>query len=103
MAGLKLYTCHVDRGGPAVHPCRRCHETLEEAGHQYETEIFDRNKPMGLFTSGKRPELKKMTGQEKLPVLRLDDGSFITGSGDIIKWARSNAPATAKGSGAALD
>ena len=54
MAGLKLYTCHVDRDGPAVHPCRRCHEALEEAGH-------------------------------------------------IIKWAKSNAPATAEGSGATLD
>ena len=48
---------------------------------------------MGLFTKGKRPELKEMTGQEKLPVLRLADGSYVTGSKNIIAWAKSNAPA----------
>ncbi len=45
---------------------------------------------MGLFTKGKRPRLKEMTGQEKLPVLRLPDGSYVTGSKSIIAWAESN-------------
>jgi len=90
-----LLTCSLDDGGPGIHPCRKCHEALKEAGHSYKTEIFDKNRPMGLFTKGKRPELKEMSGQEKLPVLRLADGMYVNGSKNIIAWAKSNAPATA--------
>ncbi len=90
---LTLYTCEVDRMGPKVHPCRRAHDALEAGGHTYETIVFDKNRPLGLFTSGKRPKLKEMTGQEKLPVLRLPDGTMLAGSGDIISWAKANAPA----------
>jgi glutathione S-transferase len=54
--------------------------------------VFDKNRPFGLFTHGKRPELKRMTGQEKLPVLELDDGTMIPGSGDIIRWAKRTPP-----------
>ena len=38
---LKLYTCSLDEGGPKLHPCRKAHTALEEAGHSYETEVFD--------------------------------------------------------------
>lgn len=31
-----------------------------------------------------------MTGQEKLPVLRLPDGGHVTGSKPIIAWAKEN-------------
>jgi glutathione S-transferase len=55
--------------------------------------VFARNRPFGLFTTGKRPELKKLSGQEKLPVLELDDGTVVVGSRDIVAWARANAPA----------
>ncbi len=54
--------------------------------------MWDKNRPFGLLTSGKRPELKRMTGQEKLPVLELDNGTMITGSGDIIGWAKRTPP-----------
>jgi glutathione S-transferase len=33
-----------------------------------------------------------MSGQEKLPVLRLPDGSTVNGSGEIIAWAKEHAP-----------
>jgi glutathione S-transferase len=89
---LLLYTCHIDDGGPPVHPCRRAHEALRAAGHEYRTEVADRNRPFGLFTSGKRPELKRISGQEKLPVLQLPDGSTVNGSREIIRWARKHAP-----------
>jgi len=89
---LALYTCELDRLGPKIHPCRRAHDALASAGHTYETIVFDKNRPLGLFTSGKRPELKEMSGQEKLPVLRLPDGTMIPGSGKIISWAKENAP-----------
>lgn len=89
---LTLYTCSLDRGGPKIHPCRRAHEALTDAGHQYETVVFDSNRPLGLFTKGKRPKLKELSGQEKLPVLGLADGTAVSGSGRIVAWAKSNAP-----------
>ena len=93
---LVLYTCHIDDGGPPVHPCRRAHGGLRDAGHEYETVVFDRNRPFGLFTGGRRPKLKEISGQEKLPVLQLADGSTVNGSRDIINWARENAPSPAE-------
>lgn len=90
---MKLYTCEIDTGGPKVHPCRRAHDALRAAGHSYETEVADRNRPLGFGAKGNRPELKKATGQEKLPVLVLDDGTVIATSVKIAKWAKQNAPA----------
>jgi glutathione S-transferase len=55
--------------------------------------IAGRGIPFGLFTSGRRPELKELSGQEKLPVLRLPDGSTINGSAKIIAWAHDHNPA----------
>jgi glutathione S-transferase len=90
---VTLYTCSLDDGGPKMHPCRKVHEAFKDAGVEYETDVFDKNRPMGLFTKGKRPELKEMTGQEKLPVLKLEDGSFITGSKNIIEWGQTRSTA----------
>jgi glutathione S-transferase len=91
---VTLHTCSLDDGGPKMHPCRKAHEALREAGIEYETNVFDKNRPMGLFTKGKRPELERMTGQEKLPVLQLDDGSFVTGSKGIVEWGRAQGSGT---------
>jgi glutathione S-transferase len=58
--------------------------------------IAGRGIPFGLFTTGRRPELKELSGQEKLPVLRLPDGSTINGSAKIIVWARAHPAADAR-------
>src|SRR5438105_15480358 len=75
-SGLTLYTCHVDRGGPAFlpHACRRAHEVLDEADVAYEGVIFGKGRPFALGTYGNRPELKRISGQEMLPVLAIPDG-----------------------------
>ncbi len=91
--GLRLLTCSLAGGGPKFHPCRRCHEALGDARHAHEILVFDRNRPMGLFTKGNRPRLKELTGKERLPVLQTPDGEFITGTKHIIEWAKSNPPA----------
>ena len=90
--GLVLYVCHIDDGGPPPHACKRAQRALRDAGHQFEKVIHGRGRPFGLATTGRRPRLKAMTGQEKLPVLGLHDGTFVNGSGAIIAWARENAP-----------
>jgi glutathione S-transferase len=91
---MKLYVCHVPEGVPAsIHPCRRAADELRAAGHEFERVVFGKGHPFGLFTEGRRPELKAMSGQEKLPVLKLADGTSVSGSGNIVAWAKENAPA----------
>jgi glutathione S-transferase len=55
--------------------------------------MFDRGHLFALFTKGRRPKLKELSGQEKLPVLQLPGGTTIAGSSNIIAWANTNAPA----------
>ena len=66
-AKLTLYTCHVGRGGPSFlpHGCRQAHEALDEAGISYESVVFGKGRPLAIGTTGKRPELKRISGQEK--------------------------------------
>jgi glutathione S-transferase len=90
---LTLYVCHIDEGGPKPHACRRSIEALRENGHDFNKVIAGKGIPFGLFTKGKRPELKELSGQEKLPVLELPDGSTVNGSANIIAWAKAHAPA----------
>jgi glutaredoxin len=90
---LRLYVCHIDEGGPPPHACKRAQRALRSAGHEFEKVVFGRGRPFGLFTKGRRPELKGLSGQEQLPVLLLPDGSTVNGSGNIIAWAKANAPA----------
>ena len=92
---LTLYVCHIDEGGPKPHACRRAHEAMRDAGHEYDKIVFARGRPFGIFTKGRRPELKQISGQEMLPVLAFPDGSTITGGSKIVDWAKQNAPSAA--------
>jgi hypothetical protein len=40
-----------------------------------------------------------MSGQEKLPVLQLPDGSTVNGGQNIVSWAREHALEVAAGTG----
>jgi glutathione S-transferase len=89
---MKLYVCHVkDLVPAAVHPCKKAADELRAAGHEFEKVVYGKGHPFGLFTDGHRPELKALSGQEKLPVLALADGSVVSGSGEIVAWAKANA------------
>jgi glutathione S-transferase len=92
---LTLYTCHIDRGGPSFlpHACRRAHEALDDAGVAYESVIFGKGRPFAIGTTGKRPDLKRISGQEKLPVLALTDGTTVNGGDAIAAWAADHAGA----------
>jgi glutathione S-transferase len=93
MAGkLTLYVCNIDDGGPPPHACKRAQRALRRAGHDFDKVVFARGIPFGLFTTGRRPELKRLSGQEKLPVLQLPDGTVMSGSQQIIRWAQSHVP-----------
>jgi len=92
-----LHVCHIDQGGPPPHACKRATRALRDAGIEFDKVISGRGHLFGLFTKGRRPELETLSGQEKLPVLELPDGSTINGSANIVEWAREHAPAHANG------
>ena len=89
---LTLLVCHIDDGGPPPHACKRAQRALRTAGHDFDKTVAAKGIPFALFTSGRRPKLKQLTGQEQLPVLRLPNGTTIIGATNIIAWAKANAP-----------
>ena len=96
-----LYTCGEGTrrrsfAGLLGHPCGRAAQALEDAGHSYETRV------VAGYTSSPwtwpsrrrdRAEVTKLSGQSSVPILVLDDGRVIAGSGEIVRWAEENPPA----------
>jgi glutathione S-transferase len=87
---LILLVCHIDDGGLPPHACKRAQRALLAAGHDFDKVVAARGVLFGLFTTGRRPRLKRLSGQEQLPVLRLPDGTTINGSTNIIAWANDH-------------
>ena len=92
---MKLFICWglFQTPRPGGHPCANAHEALVQAGWQPEVE-----KVYGLgllpdFLNPTRREVRKLTGQNVVPVLVTDDGEVIRESKQIAKWAADN-PAT---------
>ena len=81
-----LYVCHGDEEGPRVHPCRRVQEAMHAKEINYEKVIAAHGSPLPFLRKGSRDELKAATGDTKLPVLRLPDGTIITHSRAILAW-----------------
>jgi glutathione S-transferase len=81
-----LYVCHGDEGGPKVHPCRRVQEAMHKAGIEYDKLIAARGNPIPFLRKGSRAELRAATGAEKLPALKLPDGTVLTHSRAILGW-----------------
>lgn len=90
---LTLLVCHINDGGPPPHACKRAQRALRDAGHDFDKVVYAKGIPFGLFTKGRRPELKQLSGQEMLPVLQFPDGTTIAGGSNIVAWAREHAPA----------
>jgi glutathione S-transferase len=86
-----LYVCHGDDGGPRMHPCRRVQEALRDAGISYEKVIAGHGSPFPFLRKGSRQELKQATGTEKLPTLKLPEGTVISHSRAILRWVSEQA------------
>lgn len=103
IAGVVLYTCADGKAfgslpGPLAHPCGRAAVALERAGHSYELRKVKGGtlKFWTWRTRGQdRAEIESLSGQRSVPILVLDDGSVVTGSGEIARWAQQHAPAAA--------
>ena len=96
---MVLYTCTDGKSMAALgHPCAKAARALDEAGHAYEHKQV-KGGTLKFWTwpnrGRDRAEIERLSGQRSVPILVLDGGEVITGSGDIVAWARDNAPATA--------
>jgi hypothetical protein len=91
---MKLYVCYgtFQTPRPGGHPCANAHRALKQAG--YDPEVV-RSYGFGLLpdalnlTRGRR-EVRRLTGQNWVPVLVTDDGEVIQGSEKIVAWAAAN-------------
>jgi glutathione S-transferase len=81
-----LFVCHGDDGGPRVHPCRRVQEAMRAKGIHYDKVIAAHGSPIPFLRKGSREDLRAATGDEKLPALKLPDGTVITHSRAILAW-----------------
>ena len=89
-----LYTCGQKTShGKVGHPCGRAGDALDDAGHTYELKTV-RGYRLAPWTwssrSKDREEVKRLSGTNEVPILVLDDGEVISGSGDIVKWAKEH-------------
>ncbi len=97
---MVLYTCTDGKAfgglpGPIAHPCGKAAKALDDSGHVYEHRQV-KGGSLKLWTwpsrARDRAEIEKLSGQRAVPILVLDDGAVITGSGGIVEWARENPP-----------
>ena len=89
--GLILYTCgKQDSLRGLGHPCAKAGATLKDAGHSYKLEVVPGYRLLPWTRRGKRAHVRALSGQENVPILVLDSGDVITGSGSISKWAKAN-------------
>ncbi len=74
---------------------------LSDVGHTYDIKQV-KGGTMKFWTwssrASDRAEVEQLSGQRAVPILVLDDGQVVTGSGSIVEWAREHpaqAPAAA--------
>jgi glutathione S-transferase len=84
-----LYVCHGDGGGPRLHPCRRVQEAMRAAGIDYDKVVAAHGSPIPFLRKGSRDELEAATGSQKLPALKLPDGTVLTHSRAILEWVKA--------------
>jgi glutathione S-transferase len=89
-----LYTCGQKKRGPGVmHPCAKAAKALDAAGYEYELKTVKgyRGMPWSWGTrNADREEVKRLSGTNEVPILVLDDGEVISGSGAIARWAKEH-------------
>jgi glutathione S-transferase len=90
---MVLYTCESKDSMASVHPCGKAVKALREAGHEFEWKTV-KGGTLSFWTwpaRGKdRAEVEQLSGQRAVPILVLDDGEVLSGSGTIVKWADAN-------------
>jgi glutathione S-transferase len=88
---MLLYTCGQKKRGPAfAHPCAKAGKALDAAGYEYEIKVVGGYRLIPTTWGSRnadRAEVKELSGTNEVPILVLDDGEVISGSGTIARWA----------------
>jgi len=98
---MKLYVCYgtwKPAPRPGGHPCGTAYEALRDAGFDPEVKRVYGLGALPSFFNGMTPgrrEVKRLTGNNWVPVLVADDGAVIQGSHKIAEWARANSATAA--------
>jgi glutathione S-transferase len=95
-----LYTCGQKKHAANLgHPCGRAAKALDDAGYEYELKVVGGYR-LAFWTWGSRKddreEIKKLSGTNEVPVLVLDNGEVVSGSGSIARWAKEHPHSPAK-------
>jgi glutathione S-transferase len=94
---MVLYTCPARTHGANAplfaHPCGVAAQALERSGQTFTVKTVGGFKSIPLSRRGKREEIIALTGQQDVPLLLLDDGSTVQGSGAIVLWAAGHSVA----------
>jgi glutathione S-transferase len=95
-----LYTCGQKTHGPGfAHPCAKAGNALAAAGYEYELKTVAGYRMMPWTWGSRerdRAEVKELSGQTGVPILVLDNGEVISGSGAIADWAKEHPHSPAK-------
>jgi glutathione S-transferase len=95
---MVLYVCGSGTSfggvpGPFAHPCGRAAKALDDVGHDYEVKNVGGGS-LKLWTwpsrARDRAEVERLSGQRAVPILVLDDGEVVKGSGAIVRWAQEH-------------
>jgi glutathione S-transferase len=89
-----LYTCGQKKKGPgALHPCAKAGHALDSAGYEYEIKTVGGYRLMPWTWGSRevdRAEIRKLSGRDEVPILVLDGGEVVSGSGAIARWAKEH-------------
>lgn len=97
---MVLYVCDNgtsfgDLPAPIAHPCGRAAKALDAGGHSYDVKKVNGGL-LKVWTWPKRAadraEVERLSGRRGVPILVLDDGEVVSGSGAIVDWAKAHAP-----------
>ena len=81
-----LYVCHGDEKSPRMHPCGKVQKALRDAGIEYDKVVAVHGNPIPFLRKGSRDELRVATGDDKVPALKLADGTVLTHSEQMLAW-----------------
>jgi glutathione S-transferase len=81
-----LYVCHGDEKGARMHPCGKVQKALREKGIAYDKVIAAKGNPIPFLRQGSREAVVEGAGTDKLPTLKLADGTVLSHSKAILGW-----------------
>lgn len=91
---MVLYTCGARKAAARLgHPCGRAAKALDDAGYRYELRVVGGYRMMPWTWGNRdedRAEVRELSGTNEVPILVLDDGEVISGSGTIARWAHEH-------------